>query len=133
MNQKQNRLRNMAHGNGLQKGLAMFSDKNRAWMALAASMVLMLLLTPLVFAEEDTIYEKCMSQTDRPAPWCYQEEVEKTGDPSLCENILKYWPNAIGVHGWCYYRLAILQKDCELCNPIKAQDIKKTCKLDACK
>ena len=100
---------------------------------LVAIVICFCLSATVVFAEKDPIYDTCMSQTDRPGPWCYQEEVEKIGDPCLCENILKYWPIAMGVHGWCYYRLAIIQKNCDLCNLIKAQDIKKMCKLDACK
>jgi hypothetical protein len=80
---------------------------------------------------DDPIYEECK---DHPrGPWCYQEKVETIGDPSLCENILKYWPKATGVHGWCYYQLALKQKNCELCQKIKKADIKKMCELDACK
>ena len=90
------------------------------------------LFAPLVFAEDDPIHEKCMNQTDDPPPWCYQMAVEKIGDPKLCENILKYWPGAGGVHGVCYYNLARKQKDCALCNFIKNADIKKMCKLDVC-
>jgi len=59
-----------------------------------------------------------MSQQERPALWCYQEEVEKTGDPELCENIIEYWPIADGVHGECYFRLALKKKDCSLCRRI---------------
>ena len=84
-------------------------------------------------AEDDPIYEKCTGQQDRPAPWCYQEEVERIGDPDLCENILQYWPAADGVHGWCFYRLALKNKDCSLCNRIKKADIRKMCILDVCK
>jgi len=85
------------------------------------------------FAESDAIYEKCINQQTDPAPWCYQMEVERIGDADLCENILKYWPRAGGVHGVCYYNLARTQKDCALCNFIKNADIKKMCKLDVCK
>jgi len=83
-----------------------------------ALLLLLFLAAPTASAEEDPLYEMCQAQTDRPGPWCYQEEVEKIGDPDLCENILKYWPRAIGVHGWCYYRLAFLHKDCTLCDRI---------------
>ena len=100
---------------------------------LLAGFVCFYLSAAFGFAEDDPIYDKCMSQTDRPGPWCYQEEVEVIGDACLCENILKYWPTADGVHGWCYYRLALIQKNCELCDYIQKEDIKKMCKLDACK
>ena len=80
---------------------------------------------------DDPIYDKCK---DHPrGPWCYQETVEKIGDPGLCENILKFWPKADGVHGWCYYQLAMKQKKCALCDKIKKADIKKMCGLDVCK
>lgn len=102
-------------------------------MYLAISLLLLLLPTIIIFAEDDPIYEKCVSQSDDPAPWCYQQEVKRIGDPDLCENILKYWPKADGVHGQCYYELAIRNKDCELCNRIKDQQIRKMCELDACK
>ncbi len=82
---------------------------------------------------EDLIYKKCMSQTDDPGPWCYQREVKKVGDPSLCDNILKYWPKAGGVSGQCYYELARKKMDCELCKRIKEKDIKRMCELDVCK
>jgi len=84
-------------------------------------------------AESDPIYEKCISQKDDPAPWCYQMEVEKIGDPDLCDNILNYWPTADGVHGQCLYQLALKNKDCSLCNRIKKADIRKMCILDVCK
>ncbi|MFO7883626.1 MAG: hypothetical protein R6U68_02295 [Desulfobacteraceae bacterium] len=90
-----------------------------------------IIFSPLTFAEEDEIYEKCKNEVR--APWCYQEAVEQLEEPALCENILKYWPKAKGVHGWCYYRLALKNKDCTLCDYIKNADIKKMCKLDACK
>ena len=91
------------------------------------------LLTPLAFAGDDPIHDKCMNQTDDPPPWCYQRTVEKIGAPTLCENILKYWPKADGVHGVCYYHLALKQKNCALCDLIRDADIKKMCKLDVCK
>ena len=78
---------------------------------------------------EDPIKEKCKND-----PWCYQQKVEKIGDPKLCENILKYWPKAEGVHGWCIYRLALKQKDCSLCERIRAKDIRENlCHKDVCK
>lgn len=86
-----------------------------------------------VFAESDVIYEKCTKQQADPAPWCYQMEVERIGDPDLCENILEYWPKADGVHGWCFYRLALKQKDCSLCDRIQKEDIRKLCILEVCK
>jgi hypothetical protein len=96
-------------------------------------LISLFLFSNQVFAEDDPIHEKCMNQTDDPPPWCYQMAVEKTGDPKLCENILKYWPKAGGVHGVCYYHLAIKQKDCVLCDLIRNADIRKMCKLDVCK
>lgn len=107
--------------------------KKSIWIYVAASTLLLLLLTTVLFAEEDPIYKKCMAQKDDPGPWCYMEEVKKKGDPSLCENILKYWPKATGVHGQCYYEAAIKKKECELCKKIMEKDIKKMCELDACK
>ena len=83
------------------------------------------------FAESDPIYEKCRDQPRE--PWCYQEEVERIGDPDLCENILEYWPKANGVHGWCFYRLALKHKDCSLCDRIQKEDIRKLCILEVCK
>jgi len=91
----------------------------------------LMFFSPLALAEEDEIYEKCKNEPR--GPWCYQETVEQLNEPVLCENILKYWPKANGVHGWCYYRLALIHKDCTLCDFIKKADIKKMCKLDACK
>ena len=88
---------------------------------------------PAVFAQDDPIYVKCVQQTDNPPPWCYQMTVEQLGDPTLCENILKYWPRADGVHGVCYYNLAMKQKACGLCDRIRNADIKKMCRLDVCK
>ncbi|WP_155305453.1 hypothetical protein [Desulfosarcina widdelii] len=84
----------------------------------------------VTFAEDDHIYLECK---DHPrGPWCYQEAVEQHNQPELCENILKYWPKADGVHGWCYYQLAMKNKDCSLCDRIHAADIKKMCRLDVC-
>ncbi len=83
------------------------------------------------FSENDAIYETCK---DNPrGPWCYQETVEQLNQPELCENILKYWPKADGVHGWCYYQLAMKNRDCVLCDRIQTADIKKMCRLDVCK
>ena len=126
-------LKTFAFENGLERSQLISFFVNPTWIGLLASMLLTLFQTTVLFAEEDPIYEKCISQMNTPAPWCYQEEVEKTGNPALCENILKYWPKADGVHGQCYYQLAIQNKDCELCMKIKKRDIKKMCELDACK
>ncbi len=126
-------LKAFAFRNKLEKNLVIAFSLNPAWICLATSMVLTFVSATVLFAEEDLFYEKCISQMDTPAPWCYQEEVEKTGDPTLCENILKYWPKADGVHGYCYYQLAIKNKDCELCRQIKKKDIREMCELDACK
>ena len=109
-------------------GISYFGGAGGVCLALA--MLLVLLAASTFHPEEDPIYDMCQAQTDRPGPWCYQEEVERVGDPDLCENILTYWPNADGVHGWCYYRLALLQKDCTLCDRIHKDDIKRTCRLD---
>lgn len=103
------------------------------WICLATTWLLLILPATMVCAEDDPIYEKCISQSDDPAPWCYQLEVKRIGDPDLCENILTYWPKAGGVHGQCYYELAIQNKDCELCKRIKDEQIRKMCELDACK
>jgi hypothetical protein len=85
----------------------------------------------VVPAEDDIFYLECK---DHPrGPWCYQEAVEQRNQPELCENILKYWPRADGVHGWCYYQLAMKNKDCSLCDKIRKADIKKMCRLDVCK
>ena len=93
----------------------------------------MFLWVPVALAEEDSIYGQCIDQTDDPPPWCYQMTVERVGDPALCENILKYWPRADGVHGVCYYNLARKRKECALCDLIRDADIKKMCRLDVCK
>jgi len=90
-------------------------------------------LFALAFADEDLIYKKCTGQSEEPAPWCYQREVEKIAEPDLCENILKYWPVANGVHGWCYYRIALKQKDCSLCKRIRKKDIRKLCIDEVCR
>lgn len=84
-----------------------------------------------VFAESDSICGKCKGRPRE--PWCYQEEVERIGDPDLCANILKYWPRADGVHGWCFYRLALKQKECSLCDSIHKEDIRKRCIMEVCK
>lgn len=85
------------------------------------------------FAESDPIYEKCTKQQEDPAPWCYQREVERIADADLCEKILEYWPKADGVHGWCFYRLALKRKECSLCDRIQAEDVRKLCILEVCK
>ena len=133
MKSQQKGLKVSSHGTAMNGSRRVSLLELPAWIYPAASMLLVLFLSTALFAQEDPIYEKCTAQTKAPAPWCYQEEVEKIGDPNLCENILKYWPKADGVHGWCYYRLALVQKDCELCNRIATPDIKRMCKLDACK
>ena len=83
-------LKAFAFRNKLEKNLVIAFSLNPAWICLATSMLLTFVPATVLFAEEDPLYEKCISQTDTPAPWCYQEEVEKIGDPTLCENILKY-------------------------------------------
>ncbi len=133
MKSQQKWLKASSPGTAMNVSRRVSLPKLPGWIYPVASMLLMLFLPTALFAQEDPIYEKCSAQTKDPAPWCYQGEVEKIGDPNLCENILKYWPKADGVHGWCYYRLALIQKDCELCNRIVTQDIKRMCKLDACK
>ena len=92
-----------------------------------------LLFSNQVFSESDPIYEKCTNQQKDPAPWCYQMEVERIGDPDLCENILRYWPKARGVYGWCFFRIALKNKDCSLCDRIQKKDIHKLCILEVCK
>jgi len=105
--------------------------KNRLTFLLVLSGFL--LFSNQVFSESDPIYEKCTNQQTDPAPWCYQMEVERIGDPDLCENILQYWPKADGVHGWCFFRIALKNKDCTLCNRIQKGDIRKLCVLEVCK
>ena len=100
---------------------------------LPPALIFLLFFPAAVVFAEDPIHEMCTSQNERPAPWCYQEEVEKIGDPDLCENILLYWPKAEGVHGQCYYQLAVKNRDCSLCRKIKAQDLRRMCELDACR
>jgi hypothetical protein len=107
--------------------------KNHLLHYLTASLLLGLFLATMGLAQQDSIYEKCRSQNKRPAPWCYQEEVKATGNPDLCDNILKYWPTANGVHGQCFYELAIQTKNCDLCKRIKNAAIRKMCTLDVCK
>ena len=81
--------------------------------------------------DHDGIYTACK---DHPrGPWCYQENVEQHNQPELCENILKYWPRADGVHGWCYYQLAMKNRDCSLCERVHKADIKRMCRRDVCK
>jgi hypothetical protein len=80
--------------------------------------------------DQDEIYQACK---DHPrGPWCYQEAVEQRNQPELCDNILKYWPKADGVHGWCCYQLAMKNKDCGLCERIRKADINKMCRRDVC-
>ncbi len=83
-------------------------------------------------AEEDALFERCK---DAPrAPWCYEEEVVAQRQPDRCEHITKHWGKAaLGVEGYCFYEIAVQTRDCSLCKRIKKGDIRKTCKLDACK
>ncbi|MCD4744653.1 MAG: hypothetical protein K8R67_19490 [Desulfobacteraceae bacterium] len=104
---------------------------SRLCIACACLVIGSMIFSSLVLAEEDQIYTECKSNPR--GPWCYQEAVEQLNEPVLCENILKYWPKAQGVHGWCYYQLALKYKDCALCDFIQKADIKKMCKLDVCK
>jgi hypothetical protein len=99
-------------------------------LILVIALVSIILMLTQVLAESDPIYQKCR---DHPRDaWCYEEEVERIGDPELCENILVYWPVADGVHGWCLYRLALKKKDCSLCDRIKKADIRKLCIEEMC-
>lgn len=111
-------------------------QNRRVWpgvIHLAGLLALGLSLAGTAAAGQDTIYDKCKAQTDNPAPWCYQQEVKLIRDPDLCDNILKYWPTADGVHGQCFYELARQQKNCSLCKRIKHNAIRKMCTLDVCK
>ena len=89
--------------------------------------------TAVASAQEprDEIFEACKNHPR--GPWCYQETVEQRNQPRLCEHILKHWPRADGVHGWCYYQLAMKNGDCSLCDRIHTSDIKKMCSRDVCK
>ncbi len=107
--------------------------KMRLIIVLMLTMATIMSLAMPTLCSDDPIYDRCMSATDDPPPWCYQIEVEKIGDPKLCDNILTYWPKADGVHGWCYYRLGLKQKDCTLCNAIQKSDIKVMCRRDVCR
>ena len=102
---------------------------------IVAATLLLYVLTAAVAAiaqdGQDELFEQCKGHPR--GPWCYQETVEQLNQPELCENILKYWPKADGVHGVCYYNLARKQKNCALCDLIRNADIKKMCKLDVCK
>jgi hypothetical protein len=99
-------------------------------LILVIALVSIILMLTQVLAESGPIYQKCR---DHPRDaWCYEEEVERIGDPELCENILVYWPVADGVHGWCLYRLALKKKDCSLCDRIKKADIRKLCIEEMC-
>ena len=97
-----------------------------------AVLLVLLSATPLQ-AGQDPIYDMCQFQSERPGPWCYQEAVEQRNQPELCENILEYWPKADGVHGWCYYQLAMKNRDCRLCERIGKADIKRMFRQDVCK
>lgn len=103
-----------------------------AVIAIFAVISVLFFSGPSAFAEEDALYERCK---DAPrAPWCYEEEVVKQQQPDRCENITKHWGNAaLGVQGYCFYEIAVKTRDCALCKRIKKSDIRKTCKLDACK
>ena len=102
-------------------------------IATAMMLLWVLAATGVTTAQDppDELFEQCK---DHPrGPWCYQETVEERNQPELCENILKYWPRADGVHGWCYYQLAMKNKDCTLCDRIRKADIKRMCRRDVCK
>ena len=95
-------------------------------------MIALSLSGAIAFAEEDTLFERC--KDDPRAPWCYEEEVVAQRQPDRCENITKHWGKAaMGVEGYCFYEIAVKTRDCSLCKRIKKGDIRKTCKLDACK
>ena len=93
--------------------------------------ILVMAMASVSQSADDVLYEKCK---DKPrGPWCYQEAVEILMEPNRCENILKFWPKAVGVHGWCYYQIGLKTKNCKLCDRIKKGDIKSMCKKDVCK
>ena len=102
-----------------------------ALSSIVIATLILLTFTAVVQAETDELYEACKSNPR--GPWCYQEAVEQINNPDLCENILTYWPKASGVHGWCYYQLAIKNKDCNLCDAIRKDDVKTMCVKDVCK
>ncbi|SMC25967.1 hypothetical protein SAMN02746041_02477 [Desulfacinum hydrothermale DSM 13146] len=97
----------------------------------ALAVGVMVLWSPAGAQTDDPIYVQCRDEVR--APWCYQEAVEKREEPELCENILRYWPNAAGVHGWCYYRLAWKKRDCSLCKPIVHDQVKALCRREVCR
>ena len=80
---------------------------------------------------QDEIFEACKENPR--GPWCYQETVEQRNQPEMCENILKHWPGADGVHGRGCYQLAMKNRDCTLCERIHKADIKRMCRRDVCK
>ncbi|SHE70399.1 hypothetical protein SAMN02745206_00708 [Desulfacinum infernum DSM 9756] len=102
-------------------------------LPLIAALFMMVVASPgpAGAQSDDPIYEKCRGEPRE--PWCYQEEVERLQRPELCENILRYWPDAHGVHGWCYYRLAWKKKDCSLCEPIVNEQVQRLCKREVCR
>ncbi len=106
----------------------------RKRMIATATMLLWVLTVAAVTSAQDNpdeLFEQCK---DHPrGPWCYQETVEQINRPDLCENILKHWPRADGVHGWCYYQLAMKNKDCSLCERVYKADIRQMCQRDVCK
>ena len=99
---------------------------------MVSIMMAFLLINATAVAGEDALYERC--KDDPRAPWCYEEEVVAQQQPDRCENITKHWGKAaLGVEGYCLYEIAIKTRDCSLCKRIKKGDIRKTCRLDACK
>ena len=103
----------------------------RLFSFLMTTIIVLFAIVATPSAEKDELYQKC--KTDPRGPWCYQEAVEQINNPERCENILTHWPKANGVHGWCYYQLAMKNKDCALCSHIHKADIKKMCERDVCK
>ncbi|WP_319406571.1 hypothetical protein [uncultured Desulfosarcina sp.] len=102
----------------------------RYWFVFAFILIVYVLSPGDAFSGNDALYETCK---DHPrGPWCYQEALEQRNQPELCEKILEYWPKADGVHGWCYYQLAMKNKDCSLCERIRTADIKNMCRKDVC-
>jgi hypothetical protein len=103
----------------------------RFWWIFFVVFAFLALISGYALSEDDILYKTCK---DNPrGPWCYQEAVEQLNQPELCETILEYWPKADGVHGWCYYQLALKNRDCRLCDRIHKADLKRMCRRDVCK